>query len=50
MTIYDALAAKLGRKPTHAEIKTEVRRIIGEAFDATAAAGKLAHQKKRVRR
>jgi hypothetical protein len=46
MTIYDALAAKLGRKPTHDEIKAEVKRILGEAFDAAAAAGKLAHQKR----
>lgn len=29
-TIYDALAEKLGRNPTHAEIKAECIRIIEE--------------------
>ena len=30
VTIYEALAKKLGRKPTHAEVKAEVKRILEE--------------------
>jgi hypothetical protein len=30
-TIWEALAEKLGRDPTHAEAKAEVKRIISEA-------------------
>lgn len=32
LTIYDALAERLGRKPTHEETKAEVRRIIADAL------------------
>lgn len=46
-TIYDALAEKLGRKPTHEEIRTEVKRILGESLVDRAEAGKLAHQRRR---
>jgi hypothetical protein len=31
LTIYAALAKKLGREPTHQELVAEVKRIIGEA-------------------
>ena len=30
MTIYEALAKKLGRKPTNADVKAEVKRILEE--------------------
>ena len=30
-TIWNRLAAKLGREPTHAEAKAEVQRILSEA-------------------
>lgn len=30
-TIWNRLAAKLGREPTHEEAKAEVRRILAEA-------------------
>lgn len=46
-TIYEALRTKLGRLPTHDEIKTECRRIIAEAHAEVAARGKLPHQRKR---
>jgi len=39
MTIYEALRAKLGREPTHAEIVAECRRIIREAIPAKRKAG-----------
>jgi hypothetical protein len=47
MTIYDALKARLGREPTGAEIKAEVQRIKESALVATAATGKLSHQRRR---
>lgn len=34
-SIYEVLAAKLGRHPTHAELKTEVKRIIREGAHNT---------------
>ena len=46
MTIYEALARKLGRKPTNVELKTEIKRIIQEAIIEQAEKGKLLHQKK----
>ena len=45
-TIYQALKRKLGREPTHAEIKADVKRILGESLVERAAAGKLPHQRK----
>jgi hypothetical protein len=48
-TIYDQLAAKLGRTPTHEETKSEVRRILADGTRERAEAGKLAHQRGRVR-
>lgn len=45
-TIYDALAAKLGRKPTLDETKAEVRRILNEGYRRAAEAGRLAHPSK----
>lgn len=47
MTIYDALALKLGREPTNAELKAEVERIKEDALVEAAAAGKLSWQRRR---
>lgn len=33
MTIYEALKAKLGREPSHAELCDEVKRILKEAIE-----------------
>lgn len=38
MTIWDALAAKLGRQPTNKEASDEVRRILREAADERISA------------
>lgn len=46
-TIYEALKAKLGREPTNAELKADVRRIMAESLVERAEQGKLAHQRKR---
>lgn len=46
-TIYQALAAKLGRTPTNDELKADVKRILTEALVDTATKGKLKHQRKR---
>ena len=50
MTIYDALAKKLGRAPTHAELKADVERIKTAALVEAATSGRLPFQRKRVRR
>lgn len=47
-TIWNRLAARLGREPTHAEAKVEVRRILDEALIERAEAGRLQHQRKRA--
>lgn len=49
MTIYEALARKLNREPTNAELKAEVDRIKTEALQDLAAKGKLKHQRGKVR-
>lgn len=46
MTIWDALAEKLGRQPTHAEACAEVQRILAEGLVEMAEKGKLPHQRK----
>jgi len=46
-TIYEALRAKLGREPSNAELRADVRRILEEGLVERAEAGKLAHQKRR---
>lgn len=46
-TIWNRLAAKLGREPTPAEARDEVKRILDEALVTRAEQGKLAHQRKR---
>lgn len=46
MSIYDSLAKRLGRKPTNDEVRAEVRRIIREAYEDVAQAGRLPHQRK----
>jgi hypothetical protein len=48
-TIWEALAAKLGRQPTHAEACAEVRRILTEATIEAASRGTLPHQRKAPR-
>jgi len=45
-TIYEALAAKLGRTPTLAELKADVARIKSEAIQELAAKGKLRFQRR----
>jgi hypothetical protein len=44
-TIYEALAEKLGRTPTNAELKAEVERIKREAIVELAGRGKLRFQR-----
>lgn len=46
-TIYQALAEKLGRLPTDAELKADVERIKTEALIELASKGKLPLQRKR---
>lgn len=46
-TIYEALKAKLGREPTHAEIKADVHRILADGTRERAEQGKLPHQRRR---
>lgn len=46
-TIWNRLAAKLGRQPTNSEAEAEVKRIMTQALIDTAEQGKLAHQRKR---
>lgn len=45
-TIWSKLAERLGREPTHAEVKAEVKRILAESLVERAEAGKLAHQRR----
>jgi hypothetical protein len=48
-TIWGKLAAKLGREPTHDEAGAEVMRLLGEAMINDAEAGRLPHQRGRIR-
>jgi hypothetical protein len=43
--IWNRLAMRLGREPTHAEAKAEVQRILSETTVDLASAGKLKHQR-----
>lgn len=45
-TIWEALAARLGREPTHKEACDEVRRILEESTRERAEQGKMKHQRK----
>lgn len=45
-TIFNQLAARLGREPTDAEASAEVRRILDEAALERAMAGKMPHQRR----
>ena len=47
-TIWNRLAAKLGREPTNEEACNEVKRILDETLVARAERGQLAHQRKRL--
>lgn len=44
-SIWNKLAAKLGREPTHAEACMEVARIKQEAVAGLAVHGKMQHQR-----
>ncbi len=44
-TIYEALVTKLGRQPTHEEIKADVKRILQSAIVSLAEKGKLRFQR-----
>jgi hypothetical protein len=46
-TIWNRLAAKLGREPTNAEAEAEVRRILDASMVTRAEKGKLKHQRNR---
>ena len=46
-TIWEKLAEKLGREPTHAEACADVRRIMDEGLIEAAERGKLPHQRRR---
>lgn len=45
-TIWNKLAAKLGRNPTNEECKAEIHRILESATIERATNGKLPHQRK----
>lgn len=45
-TIWNKLAAKLGRQPTHAEATAEIQRILTESLVERAGQGRLPHQRK----
>lgn len=45
-TIWNRLAARLGREPTEAEAREEVKRILTESTIERAEAGKLPHQRR----
>ena len=47
-TIWNRLAARLGREPTAAEARAEVRRILTDGLVERAGAGKLPHQRGRA--
>lgn len=46
MTIYEALRQKLGREPSNAELRDDVRRILDDGMIERAEAGKLSWQRK----
>jgi len=47
-SIWDTMAKKLGREPTHDEACAEVMRILGEVMVKDAEAGRLPHQRGRI--
>jgi hypothetical protein len=47
MTIYEALKIKLGREPSHAELKADVHRILQDGLVEMAEKGRLPHQRRR---
>lgn len=47
-TIFNRLAARIGREPTHAEVKTELDRILTNATIDAASRGDLWFQKGRA--
>lgn len=44
-TIWNKLAARLGREPTNAEATAEVKRILSEGLVDMASKGKLSFQR-----
>lgn len=49
LTIWQALALKLGREPSLAEVKADMNRISAEGLVERAAKGKLSHQRRNRR-
>lgn len=47
-TVYNKLKEKLGREPTSAELKDDVKRIRSEALVDMASQGKLRYQHKQA--
>lgn len=47
LTVYEALELKLGRSPTNAEIKEDIKRILTETAIELAAEGKLQFQRRK---
>lgn len=45
-TIWNRLAARLGREPTDAEATAEVKRVLAESMVERAEQGKLPHQRR----
>lgn len=48
LTIWEALAVKLGQQPTHNEAVAEVKRILQECMVERATAGKLPFQRRKA--
>ncbi len=46
-TIYEALKRKLGREPTHTELKADVLRILREALISSTEKGQLRQQRRK---
>jgi hypothetical protein len=46
-TIYETLRVKLGREPTNAELKADVKRILQDGLIEMAERGKLSHQRRK---
>lgn len=46
-TIWNKLAARLGREPTNEEARAEIARILTETRVTLAEQGRLPHQRKR---
>lgn len=47
-TIYEALRTKLGREPSNAELRADVKRILRDCLVEMAEAGQLPHQRRAI--